>query len=171
MRKLACYKPQSQVRIKDMHPRLCHSSLRSYHKQHQTWGKEEFMQCLQRIREGTTTWRVWTCWPEADATWASVCNWTAVTPPCCWEQEQEELEMCQEGNVWFKTWDYLPLTGEGGSHLSTAHPTEDFQTVQTPYTKVVLLKVAGLKIISLVSPKWNSKHTSTTQKHRNSCHH
>lgn len=65
----------------------------------------------------------------------------------------------------------LPLTGEGGSHLSTAHPTEDFQTVQTPYTEVVLLKVAGLKIISLVSPKWNSKHTSTTQKHRNSCHH
>lgn len=44
------------------------------------------------IREVTTTWSVWTCWPEADATWASVCNWTAVTPPCCWEQEQEELE-------------------------------------------------------------------------------
>lgn len=44
------------------------------------------------IREVTTTWRVWTCWPEADATWASVCSWTAVTPPCCWEQEQGELE-------------------------------------------------------------------------------
>lgn len=92
---------------------LCHFSLRSYHKQHQTWGQEKFMQCLQRIREGTTTWRVWTCWPEADATWASVCNWTAVTPPCCWEQEQEELEMCQEGNVEVKTWDHLTSYGRG----------------------------------------------------------
>lgn len=114
---------------------LCHSSLRSYHEQHQTWGKEKFMQCLQRIREGTTTWRVWTCWPEADATWASVCNWTAVTPPCCWEQEQEELEMCQEGNVWFKTGDCLTSYSRG-SFFQQPHPTQDLQIVQTPYLKV-----------------------------------
>lgn len=56
-----------------------------------------FMQCSQRIREGTTTWRVWTCWPEADATWASVCNWTAVTPPCCWEQERKSLKCIRTG--------------------------------------------------------------------------
>lgn len=122
------------------------------------------MQCLQRVRESTTTCRVWTCWPEADATWASVCNWTAVTPPCCWEQEQEELEMCQEGNVWFKTWDYL-TSYRRGRESSFNSPTlqRTFKLYRFPTLKLVCWRLAGSKVISPLSPKWTSKHTPMTQ--------
>lgn len=34
----------------------------------------------------TTTWSVWTCWPEAVTTGASVCSCTAVTVPCVCRQ-------------------------------------------------------------------------------------
>lgn len=137
---LACWPERQVSSTKGM--RLCHS----------TWDpninssrQAMFMQCSQRIREGTTTWRVWTCWPEADATWASVCNWTAVTPPCCWEQEQEELEMYQKGNAQLKTWDHLR---EGGSVSEKLHPTREFQSLDSsscpqsgPYNTLLWLTI------------------------------
>lgn len=89
------------------------------------------MQCSRRVGEGTTTWRVWTCWPEADATWASVCNWTAVTPPCCWEQEQERAWNVSGGKWTTRRENTLPLGREGG---------KSFQKGQTPSTESVFVE-------------------------------
>lgn len=57
-----------------------------------------------------------------------------------------------------------------GVFFEQAQPTDDFQTVQTPYTKAVLLWVAELKISALV-PRVKLKTDFQDSYHQNSCHH
>lgn len=96
----------------------------------------------------TTTWRVCTCWPEAGATWASVCSCTAVTVPC--DRDREPLP--RHGR-------WILQCGEGNWYRGTTVVTAQRQHVLTGARMRPLSKSAGLS-------KFNGGLRSTRIRHK-----